>query len=87
MVWEYISPYKNTRNANMVYRAYRVPYEWVPQLPRPEEKAIAPLDIADFRVPGAAPRGAHSIVEVTGTISYGDGAACVARTDEKPNIE
>lgn len=83
LVWEYISPYKNTRNANMVYRAYRVPYEWVPQLPRPEEKAIEPLDIANFRVPGAAPRGAHSVVEVAGTISYGDGAACVARTDEK----
>ncbi len=26
---------KITRNSNMVYRAYRVPYEWVPQLEKP----------------------------------------------------
>ncbi len=53
LVWEYISPYKNNRNSNMVYRAYRVPYEWVPQLEKPEEKEITPLDIATFRVPNA----------------------------------
>ena len=39
---------------NMVYRAYRVPYEWVPQLDRPQETAIAPIDVTTFRVPGAA---------------------------------
>ncbi|PJN54772.1 hypothetical protein PAEVO_14930 [Paenibacillus sp. GM2FR] len=82
LVWEYISPYKNTRNSNMVYRAYRVPYEWVPQLELPVETEIAPLDVADFRLPGAAQRGAVTSVEVEGTISYGEGALCVARTDE-----
>ncbi len=82
LVWEYISPYKNKRNSNMVYRAYRVPYDWVPQLEKPEEAAILPLDPADFRVPGAAPRGAVSATEVDVSASYGEGALCVARVDE-----
>jgi hypothetical protein len=85
LVWEYISPYKNKRNSNMVYRAYRVPYEWIPQLEKPREEAIAPLDVADFRVPGAAARGAVSVVEVSGTLSFEDGAFCVPSFDEKPN--
>jgi len=85
LVWEYISPYKNKRNSNMVYRAYRVPYEWVPQLKKPQEEAIAPLDVADYRVPGAAARGAVSVVEVSGTLSFEDGAFCVPSIDEKPN--
>ena len=33
IVWEYINPYFNTIlgqfTNNMVYRAYRVPYEWI----------------------------------------------------------
>jgi hypothetical protein len=46
MVWEYINPYYS-RNLggilNMVYRAYRVPYEWVPQLEPPRENSIVGL--------------------------------------------
>ncbi len=82
LVWEYISPYKNNRNSNMVYRAYRVPYEWVPQLEKPEEKEITPLDIAAFRVPNAAEAGTESVVTVEGTISYGTGDFCVATLEE-----
>lgn len=82
LVWEYISPYKNKINANMVYRAYRVPYEWVPQLEKPQEEAIIPIDVADYRVPGSAPRGAASVVEIVGTHSFDEGAFCVASTDE-----
>lgn len=78
IVWEYISPYKNNFNANMVYRAYRVPYEWVPQLQKPEEAAIEPIDVANFRVPGAAPAGTESVVEVAGTtLDTLEGALCV----------
>ena len=33
IVWEYISPYWGKMlKINMIYRAYRVPYEWVPQV-------------------------------------------------------
>ena len=45
-MWEYISPYlfsSDTPSAgNILYRAYRVPYGWVPQLPNPEEVAVDP---------------------------------------------
>lgn len=66
LVWEYLSPYcgQARLRLNLVYRAYRYPYEWVPQIPRPEEHAIEPLDVRTWRVPGAAPLGRDSVVEV-----------------------
>ena len=55
IVWEYVSPYfEKRRNANLVYRAYRLPYEWVPQADKPEEKAIIPRDNSKYRVPGSS---------------------------------
>jgi hypothetical protein len=62
LVWEYISPYRGSRGLtrglmNMVYRAYRAPYTWVPQRPAPTEAPILPLERSGFRVPGAAPPG------------------------------
>lgn len=54
IVWEYISPYLNKRMKRpMVYRAYRLPYQWVPQVEKPLEKAIPRLDNSKFRVPGS----------------------------------
>ena len=50
IVWEYVYPlFTNARNA--VYRAYRVPYGWIPQLARPVERAVTPPALGDFRVP------------------------------------
>jgi hypothetical protein len=53
-VWEYVNPYfgRKTRQ-NMVYRAYRVPYEWVPQVEPPGQRGIRPVNNARFRVPGS----------------------------------
>jgi hypothetical protein len=82
LVWEYISPYKNKRNSNMVYRAYRLPYDWVPQLAVPQETEIQPLEVADFRVSGAAARGTSSIVTVEGASTAMECALCIARVDE-----
>ena len=85
IVWEYISPYKGTHlPMNMIYRAYRVPYEWVPQEPKPEEKAIEPLDVKTFRVPGAAKFGDRKAeVEVEGVLPFmGSNALCVAAAGE-----
>ncbi|MBP1624284.1 MAG: hypothetical protein H6Q07_2304 [Acidobacteria bacterium] len=52
IVWEYISPFfsdaKETQNG--VYRAYRVPYEWVPQISKPAEKAVVPVPNSKMRV-------------------------------------
>lgn len=53
IVWEYVSPYIGTEGANpsnRVYRAYRLPYAWVPQLDRPVERAVVPPKNTEFRV-------------------------------------
>jgi hypothetical protein len=58
-VWEYVNPYKwykfrgvwSKSFSKNIYRAYRVPYEWVPQLETPEENAVIPPDNADFHIP------------------------------------
>ena len=38
------------REHSLVYRAYRVPYEWIPQVEKPDEIAIPRLDNSKFRV-------------------------------------
>ncbi len=63
LVWEYTNPYFTDDRGgsafrppkmNMIYRSYRVPYEWVPQLTPPDDLTpILPPDISTFRVPGA----------------------------------
>ena len=54
IVWEYVSPYfgpeDGSTSTNRVYRAQRVPYDWVPQLARPIERAVIPPDITTFRI-------------------------------------
>lgn len=52
VVWEYQAPF-NVEGL-FIYRAYRYPYSYVPQLPMPEEIPVAKLDNWTFRVPGAA---------------------------------
>lgn len=52
IVWEYVWPYfGGANNQNSVYRAYRVPYSWIPQLPLPKEAKVTPPAPGDFRVP------------------------------------
>ena len=55
IVWEYFSPYTQKRRPmNLVYRAYRVPYAWVPQVAKPQETAVPRMDNNKFRVPGSS---------------------------------
>lgn len=90
IVWEYIAPYwggglmsdegqlaNSGKNCNTVYRAYRVPYDYCPQAETPEEVAIAPIDVGQFRMPGAAPKGTGRVVQVAGTVDL----AAVSRND------
>jgi hypothetical protein len=50
-VWEYINPfYYPKENFNMVYRAYRVPYDYVPQLKKPVESSIIPIENSKLRL-------------------------------------
>ena len=52
IVWEYMFPLFSGANAsNAVYRAYRVPYSWIPQLTAPSERRVTPPALGDFRVP------------------------------------
>ncbi len=51
-VWEYVvSPKVNERRGiGDSYRAYRVPYYWVPQLDAPHERPVEPPDISMFHI-------------------------------------
>jgi hypothetical protein len=53
LVWEYMSPFFGTagpRPTNAVYRAYRVPYDWIPQIERPKERAVTPPALAGYKL-------------------------------------
>lgn len=52
IVWEYISPFnlKEKVFSSCIYRAYRLPYDWVPQLEKPVEKPVVPPDNSEFRI-------------------------------------
>jgi hypothetical protein len=58
IVWEYISPFNLSDKvfSSRMYRAYRVPYAWIPQLTKPVEKAVLPPRNSDFRVPAVEDR-------------------------------
>jgi len=52
IVWEYMFPlFSGPNQANAVYRAYRLPYGWIPQLPVPAERKVTPPALGDFKVP------------------------------------
>jgi hypothetical protein len=79
LVWEYISPYWGKRGLNMVYRAYRAPYAWVPQRQAPTETPIPRLESSQFRVQGAAQPGREREIPVPGVeAGQQDAAFCVA---------
>ena len=81
LVWEYMYPYVGP---GLLYRAYRIPYEWVPQLEKPEEVAVEQIDVTQFLVPGAQPMNWEgAAVEVEGANAFGGAAMahCVEDLD------
>lgn len=85
LVWEYISPYWGKQlKLNMVYRAYRYPYDWVPQLPKPVETPLKPIDVTTWRVAGAGPMENRKVTEVPGVEPYlnDPGVLCVGSVDD-----
>ena len=51
IVWEYLNPlFTGPQSSNAVYRAYRLPYAWIPQLERPNEKAVTPPALGELVV-------------------------------------
>lgn len=55
IVWEYVSPHNLATTEGLffsdVFRAYRYPYDWVPQLDAPTERAVIPPRHGEFRIP------------------------------------
>lgn len=83
IVWEYISPFYDwDNNSNYVYRAYRVPYEWVPQLSKPDEVPVVPVDNSTFRVPGSEFKEHQGVVEVKGSLGFQSAQLCVSELEE-----
>lgn len=84
LVWEYISPYFDMKHdTNMVYRSYRYPYEYIPQLPEPTHKAIPALDRTTFRVPGSFETDPKNVMILDSGEEF-DGAPqlCIASDDD-----
>ena len=54
IVWEYIGPtykFPNGMTGHTLYRSYRIPYDYIPQLAKPVETAVVPADEMDSRKP------------------------------------
>lgn len=80
VVWEYYAPFDfSTR---FIYRAYRYPYSYVPQIDVPAEVPVVQLENKTFRVPGAAEGMIANETTVAGTFGYeGKMDACVTEDD------
>ena len=52
IVWEYMYPlFSGANSSNAVYRAYRIPYGWIPQIAMPREQRVTPPALGDFKLP------------------------------------
>ena len=72
VVWEYVSPYWGKEMPlNMIYRAYRYPYDYVPQIIHDEEVAIERVDVTELRMPGAKGKAFSRTAHVPGVWGYG----------------
>jgi hypothetical protein len=86
VVWEYVSPFfLKEQNSNLIYRAYRVPYDWVPQLEKPEEVPIEKRDVSEFSLSGRSPKEANRIIDMAGMKPFeADSQSCVVTEDNMP---
>ncbi|MGK0171174.1 MAG: hypothetical protein ACI9W2_002903 [Gammaproteobacteria bacterium] len=55
IVWEYVNPNNLADRPGIFYsdifRRYRYPYDWLPQLDQPRERAVVPPVNGEFRIP------------------------------------
>lgn len=72
MVWEYRSPFDESAIAQ-IYRAYRYPYDYVPQLETPVETPVERMNNMTFRMPGAAPGMIQNVTEVPEAFGFPEG--------------
>lgn len=71
VVWEYCYPFSHLAEKT-VYRTYRYPYDYIPQLTKPIEVPIEMIDIKQFRVPGSKVEKLNNRVIVEGAEGYLD---------------
>ena len=82
LVWEFIAPFDF--KSDQIYRAYRYPYEYVPQVQKPEEIPVERIDNKKFRMPGAGSGEITDVVEVAGTWGYAGRADACVTEDNAP---
>lgn len=83
IVWEYRAPFDEVGHP-MIYRAYRYPYDYVPQVEKPTEVPVEKINNMTFRVPGAAPGMLDNITEVPEALGYTSAmAACVTEENDE----
>ena len=86
VVWEYIAPF--AFDQPKIYRAYRYPYSYVPQLPTPVETPVVPIENRRFRVAGAADGFIDNVTDVAGAQGYeGKMDACVTENHDSDEEE
>ena len=86
IVWEYWAPFESA--SDFIYRAYRYPYEYVPQLAKPVETPVVRLDNHTFRVPGAADCTLPEATIVPGTTGYSRKVEmCVSADDQDESLK
>ncbi len=88
IVWEYVSPYVSQfsfAGLRDLYRAYRYPYDYVPQAKHSEEKEIVPPDQKHYRLLNAVDNVNIQRTSVAGTHPYPKEVAdifCVSTDDD-----
>jgi hypothetical protein len=85
LVWEYVSPFfDQDYDNNMVYRSYRYPYDYIPQLEEPEEIAIPRLDRTTYRVPGVKEKAPKNVIKLESGDEYqAVDQMCIVPDDEE----
>lgn len=82
IVWEYRAPFDHQTRSPYIYRAYRYPYDYVPQVEKPEEVPVEKIDCMTFRLPGAAEGMLENVTTVPEATGYTtEMAACVTEDD------
>ena len=86
IVWEYRAPFDHLSAAPYIYRAYRYPYDYVPQLDAQEEVPVEKVNNMTFRMPGADEGMLENITEVPEATGFTTKmAACVVENEVDPN--
>ena len=71
IVWDYTSPYYDNSGNNMIYRAYRVPYDYVPQATHSPEIEVTLPDCTKLNLENAIDNNIRESVSVNGTWEFG----------------